>query len=86
MPELDLPPEGTLEWAEELYMLGCTDEASGDVECPDTGHFYRVERWVVMTDNQGFHYLQEHMSEAEAKFHFEELDQLYSEWEDADES
>lgn len=81
MPELDLPPEGTLEWAEELYGHGMADEVSGDVEAP-TGHFYRVDRWIVTTDSRGFREIDAFPTEGYAHNVFESLDAEYAEWED----
>ena len=42
-----------LDACEAFYMNGLTDEQVGDVET--TGHFYRVDRFVVETDSLGFH-------------------------------
>ncbi len=65
-----------LEACEEFYMSGCTDEMSGDVET--FGHFYRVDRWMVYTDNQGFHDLETFNTEEDAITHFEKLDRDYA--------
>ena len=45
----------TLEACEVFYMNGLADEICGDVD--GGGHYYRVDRWIVRTDSQGFHYL-----------------------------
>lgn len=81
MPNLDLPPEGSLQWAEELYMHGMADEVSGNVEAP-MGHFYRVERWIVMTDSQGNNDISEYDDEKRAMAEFQSRDDEYSDWED----
>lgn len=66
-------PKGELE---EIYMDGCADEVSGDVESP-TGHFYRVGSQVVVTDSQGFSDVTDYDSEVEAEWAFQELDESY---------
>ena len=37
---------------EAFYLHGCDDEHDG--ESDTFGHFYRVDRWIVWTDSQGF--------------------------------
>lgn len=64
---------------EFIYMDGCADQVSGDVEAP-TGHFYRVGRQIVDTDSRGFHNYNSYTTEAEAEAEFDRLDNLYSEW------
>jgi len=68
-----------LEACEYFYMNGCPDEMSGDVESP-VGHFYRVARWIVYTDSQGFHELQTCESELDARAHFDVVNQEYDAW------
>ena len=53
---------------EEIYMNGCADESTGSVDT--TGHFYRVHRWIVATDNLGFREIETYDSEEEAKAEF----------------
>jgi len=66
---------------EDTYMNGFANEVSGDVEAP-TGHFYRVERWIVTTDSQGFRDLWPFDSPAEARKEFQLLDEAYSKWDE----
>jgi hypothetical protein len=73
-----------VEALEAFYGHGFADQRSGDVESP-TGHFYRVHRWVVTTDSQGFNEVAEFDSEAEARERFSTLDDEYSEWGSDDE-
>jgi hypothetical protein len=54
-----------LQACEEFYMNGSADEFDGDADT--FGHFYRVHRWIVWTDSQGFHEVETHDTEAEAK-------------------
>jgi len=57
-----------LEACEAFYGHGFSDESDGDVET--FGHFYRVHRWIVWTDNQGFHGLETYDTEAQAQAYF----------------
>jgi hypothetical protein len=75
----------TPEALEAIYMDGCADQVSGDVEAP-TGHFYRVGRQIVETDSQGFKNFNSYTTEAEAEAEFDRLDNLYDEWMDDDEN
>jgi len=61
---------------ESFQMNGCPDEQSGDVEC--FMHFYRVDRWIVTTDSQGFREVLPFNTESEARFNFNELEREYS--------
>lgn len=49
----DSPIVDVLDACEAFYMNGCADEVIGDVDT--IGHFYRVDRFIVATDSQGFH-------------------------------
>ncbi len=72
--------QGRLLWAlEAFYFNGVTDEWSGDVDAP-TGHFYRVNRWIVTTDERGFHNVISHATKIEAKYGFDVLVHEYSSW------
>jgi hypothetical protein len=71
----------TMEELEEIYGNGMTDEMSGNVEAP-TGHFYRVESQIVVTDTQGFRSLFNFRNEDEAKAAFTKQDKEYSSWAD----
>ena len=68
-----------LAWCEAAFMDGTADEVSGDVEAP-TGHFYRVENFMVLTDSQGFKYLGIHSTVALAEQHFQSLNTEYGDW------
>jgi hypothetical protein len=71
--------QGPLEACETFYLHGTADDVSGDVEAP-TGHFYRVARWIVRTDSQGFKDLEELETEDEARAAFETLETEYDAW------
>ena len=68
---------------ESFYMNGGADETSGDVET--FGHFYRVHRWIVWTDSQGFHDVDTYDTEAEAIACFAKYDVEYAKTFDTDE-
>lgn len=53
-----------LEACEAFYGHGFSDDSDGDVET--FGHFYRVHRWIVWTDSQGFHDLETYDTEEDA--------------------
>ena len=65
-----------IEMCEVFYMNGCHDGASGDVET--FGHFYRIDRWIVWTDNYGFHDVEEFFNEDSARKTFEQYDADYA--------
>lgn len=77
--------ETLMDALEAFYLSGCPDEESGDVESP-TGHFYRVDRWIVTTDSQGFKEIDDHLSEESAKRTFENLENEYAEWADEEDA
>jgi hypothetical protein len=68
-----------LDALEAFYMNGCADEVSGDVEGP-TGHFYRVSRWIVTTDSQGFKSVDGWPNVMAAEKAFGDADCEYREW------
>jgi hypothetical protein len=68
-----------LEACEVYYMHGFADEYDGDVDAP-TGHFYRVGRYLVTTDSQGFRDLAEYQTEREAETAYGDASDEYSEW------
>lgn len=72
-------PGGLLNVLEAFYMNGTPDEQSGNVEAP-TGHFYRVDRWIVVTNSQGFKDVYSHDSADEAEAEFVKLLDAYLEW------
>lgn len=65
-----------LEACEEFYGNGAADQVSGDVEI--FYHFYRVHRWIVTADSQGFHELETYDNEAEAIEAFKNHETEYS--------
>jgi len=71
--------ETVLEACEANYLNGIYDDVSGDVEAP-CGHFYIIERWIVVTDSQGFTNLHWFDNREEAEKAFEKLDEAYAEW------
>lgn len=62
---------------EAYYMNGVYDDIGGDVES-STGHYYRVDRWIVVTDNQGFKECNEFHTLELAEKAFTELEQQYN--------
>lgn len=80
MPITNFAPR-TLEELDEIYGNGGTDQMSGDVEAP-TGHFYRVETQIVVTDTQGFRSVFNFRNEDEAKAAFAKLNKEYLNWDD----
>jgi hypothetical protein len=66
---------------EEIYMDGCPDDVSGDVDAP-TGHFYRIGRQILVTDSQGFRTVHNYTDEAEAVQAFEVMNNEFGEWDD----
>jgi hypothetical protein len=75
--------EDLLTALDEFYLNGCADEHSGNVEAP-TGHFFRVHRWIVTTDNYGFKSLNECDTESDAINEFRAAEKEYAAW-DAEE-
>jgi hypothetical protein len=68
---------------EAYYMNGTYDDITGDVESP-YGHVYRLERWLVTSDSQGFTYVSTYETDEEAKKAFDHIDWEYSRWDDED--
>lgn len=62
---------------EAFYMGGCAEEADGDVDT--YGHFYRVHRWIVWTDSQGFHSVETFDTDDEAEKAFDKYSDEYTE-------
>lgn len=71
--------ESVLAACEAFYGHGFADAVGGDVESP-TGHFFRVHRWIVVTDSQGFADLEAFDSEGEAVARFATLESMFSDW------
>lgn len=74
----DLPLE--LRACETVALVHGFDNQSGDVASP-SGYFYRVSRWIVKIDNDGFKYLSTFETEDEASKAFGVLDDIFAEWE-----
>lgn len=81
--QLDEDVSDVLAACESFYGHGFADEITGDVDGP--GHFYRVARWIVTTDSQGFHYLAEFEDEATARSTFQEIEAQVSRFYDESE-
>lgn len=81
--ELASHVETLLDALESFYMNGSADDVSGDVEA-SCGHFYRVARWIVQTDSQGFHDVSAYADDDKAREAFATLDDRYSQWFDSD--
>ncbi|HEY1249205.1 MAG TPA: hypothetical protein VGE97_09475 [Nitrososphaera sp.] len=64
---------------EACYQNGSYDDIGGDVEAP-TGHYYKIDQWIVVTDNQGFHKITEWPTVEDAEKHFDELEKEYEKW------
>jgi hypothetical protein len=75
----DAKIDTVLEACEEYYMNGTYDDVSGDVEAP-TGHFYRIGRYIVVTDSQGFSEFHNYSNENEAVEAFSDMDEEYAKW------
>lgn len=72
-----------LQALEAFYGHGFHDDQDGDVET--FGHFYRVHRWIVWTDNCGFKELDSYDNEDEAVKAFEQLSKEFAATFDTDE-
>lgn len=84
IPYTDFPQpvswqEGEPGWLRKYWTDGMQDDATGHVESP-WGHIYRVNKWIVVTDSQGFHitYKYETIEDAEKVFEF--CDKRYGEF------
>lgn len=62
---LDGGEDGILAALETFYGHGFPDDQLGDADGP-VGHVYRVDRWLVSTDEHGNHDVQEYDTEAAA--------------------
>ena len=96
MSEAELIGQAKLDWDEEvietlkdalevMYTNGSFDEVGGDVEAP-TGHYYQIDRWIVVTDIRGNHTIHTHESIEEAEAAFDELEAEYEAWTDDEEN
>src|SRR4051812_5104004 len=64
---------------EGCYMNGDYDDIGGEAEAP-TGHYYRIEHWIVVTDDQGNKAVTAYPNVEEAEKALELLDRDYSLW------
>lgn len=70
-------PVTVLDACEAFYMNGLADDVCGDVDLD--GHYYRVERWIVRTDDLGFHHLDSYPSVETAKRVFGIIERQFEE-------
>jgi hypothetical protein len=77
--ELDPDVKTILDALEAVYGNGFADAVSGNVDAP-TGHFYRIDRWIVITDERGFHEVWNFGSIHEAMQDYVKLDEEFAEW------
>lgn len=72
---------GIIETCEAFYVNGFADESGGDMNAG--GHFYRVHRWIIHTDSQGFNEYEEFDTEDEARKAFEKYqNEFYDNYDD----
>lgn len=71
--------EPTLRACECIHAHGGVDAESGTVDA-STGFFYRIDRWMVVVDQQGFLHLLTYETEDECRRAFNALDDEYSDW------
>lgn len=76
-----LPIKDLKDALEANYYNGNYDDIGGDVEAP-TGHYYRIERWIVVTDSQGSRTVHTFDTIEEAEEKVEELENEYCTWDD----
>jgi hypothetical protein len=81
--KVDASVGSVLTACEAFYMNGTPDEMSGEVDSV-TGHFYRVDRWIVRTDSQGFKELFTFDTDDDAMVEFQQMEQRYAAWEGDD--
>jgi len=67
---LDAEVVSLVDALEAFYGNGFSDDSAGDVEYLD-GHCYRVHRWLVWTDSQGFSDVSTFDTEVEAQAEIE---------------
>ena len=75
---LEITPEK--EYDRRLYMDGFADQSSGEVDSPETGHFYRIGSRVTMTNDQGFSTCYRFGYLPQAVEFFEYLEEIYARW------
>lgn len=62
-----------------FYGHGVPSDVTGHVEAP-TGHVIRVDRWIVLTNEQGFTTLEDYDSEEIAIARFASYEDAYADW------
>lgn len=67
-------PSDVEEALEQFWGNGMADDEFGSVDEPG-GQVFRVDRWTVVTDEDGFKAYTEHPTEADAEAHMEGLGQ-----------
>jgi hypothetical protein len=72
----DRPLTNALEY---LRLMGHADAESGDASAPG-GHFARVQRWLLFTDEQGFVAVVGFDTVAEAIEHFDSAERRFAQW------
>lgn len=77
------PARTILDACEGYYMNGFYDDIGGDVDTA-VGHYYRIERFIVRTDTQGFRECDEFHTIAIAKKAFAELETEYNKYDETD--
>ena len=69
-----------LDALESFYMNGTSDESGGSVD--ENYHFYRVHRWIVTTDSQGFSEVETYDTEQEGMDAFQNHERENAQWRD----
>lgn len=82
--ELDPDVKTIKDALEAFYGHGFADESGGNVDCNATGHYYRVDRWIVTTDDRGFHDIWIYGSIGEAQSEFQKLEEEFAKWDDGE--
>lgn len=80
----DTPINSIKDALEACYMNGDYDEIGGDAEAP-TGHYYQIEHWIVVTNDQGFSTVHTFDTIEKAEEAFELLERDFSQWLKAEE-
>lgn len=74
------PNHRLIDALEAYWGNGSSDESCGDADT--FGHYYRVDRWIVRTDSQGFATPETFDTEQEAKDAFQKIEAEWLTWED----
>jgi hypothetical protein len=76
-PELSTVKDAVL----ALHGHGVADDVTGDVEAP-TGHVILADRWIVLTNSQGFTTLEDFDSAETARERFAAYEDAYADWQE----